>query len=187
MAFLILGLLLWSGAHLFGRAFPDRRQALATRLGDGPTKGVIATVMVLAVVLMVLGYRSAPFVPVYDPPLWTIHINNLLMLVAIALLGMGHSKGRARSWFRNPMLMGVTVWAFAHLLVNGDLASIVLFLGLAVWAIVQMAIIKAQEPHWERPAPGTAMGDVRLVVITLVVFAIVAAIHVWLGVRPFPG
>lgn len=186
MVLLILGLLIWSGAHVFGRAFPDARQALTARLGERPAKGLIAAIVAVSVILMVMGFRNAPFIPVYDPPLWTIHVNNLLMLVAVALVGMGHSKGRARSWFRNPMLMGVTVWALAHVLVNGDMASLILFLGLAAWANVQMAIIKAQEPHWERPAPGTLVGDLRLVVITIAAFAIIAAIHTWLGVWPFP-
>lgn len=186
MALLLLGLLLWTGAHLFGRAFPTQRAALNERLGVGPAKGVFALLLLLAIILMVSGYKAMPFIPVYQPPAWTVHINNLLMLVAIALLGMGKSKGRARSWFRHPMLMGVTVWAFAHILVNGDLASLVLFLGLAAWANVHMAIINAREPHWERPAPGGAVGDLRLLVITLVVFAIIAAIHAWLGVWPFP-
>ena len=186
MALLILGLLLWTGAHLFGRAFPDRRTAFAERLGTGPAKGVFALLLVLAIVLMVAGYRSISFIPLYQPPPWTVHVNNLLMLVAIALLGMGQSKGRTRSWFRHPMLMGVTVWAFAHLLVNGDLASLILFLGLAAWANVHMAIISAQEPHWERPVPGSAVGDLRLLAITLVLYAIITAIHTWLGAWPFP-
>lgn len=186
MPLLILGLLLWTGAHLFGRAFPRQRAALSARIGVGPSKGAVALILVVAIVLMVVGYRDMPFVPVYDPPPWTIHVNNLLMLVAIALMGMGQSKGRARAWFRHPMLMGVTLWAFAHILVNGDLASLVLFIGLAAWANVHMAIINAREPHWERPAPGSLAGDLRLVAITLVLFAIITAIHTWLGVWPFP-
>ena len=40
-------------------------------------------------VLIVVGYRRAPFVPVYDPPSWGIHLNNLLMLCAVGLLGAG--------------------------------------------------------------------------------------------------
>jgi uncharacterized membrane protein len=186
MALLILGLLLWAGAHVFKRAFPDARAAFAERLGAGPAKGVFALLLVLAIVLMVVGYRSMPFIPVYQPPPWTVHVNNLLMLVAIALLGMGQSKGRARSWFRHPMLMGVTVWAFAHILVNGDLASLILFLGLAGWANVHMAIINVREPHWDRPAPGGVGGDLRLLAITLALYAVIAAIHAWLGAWPFP-
>lgn len=186
MTLLILGLLLWTGAHVFGRALPERRAALTERLGAGPAKGVFALLLALAIVLMVVGYRAMPFIPVYDPPPWTVHVNNLLMLGAIALLGMGKSKGRARSWLRHPMLTGVTVWAFAHILVNGDLASLILFLGLAAWANVHMAIINVREPHWERPAPGSFAGDLRLLAITLALFAVITAIHAWLGVWPFP-
>ena len=57
------------------------------------------------------------------------------MLVAVALIGAGHSKGRARGWLRHPMLTGVVVWAVAHLLVNGDVASLVLFGWLGLWAV----------------------------------------------------
>ncbi len=79
---------------------------------------------------MIVGYRAAPFAAVWTPPAWTVHLNNLLMLVAVAVFGMGMSKGRARAWLRHPMLTAVVIWAVAHLLVNGDLASILMFGGL---------------------------------------------------------
>ena len=41
--------------------------------------------------------------------------------------------------------------------------------------------------EWVRPEPGPAKKDVVLVVITVVMFAIITAIHAWLGVWPFPG
>ena len=140
----------------------------------------------LGLLLMVIGYRRAPFEPLYDPPSWGIHLNNLAMLVAVGLVGAGHSKGRARSWLRHPMLTGVVVWAIAHLLVNGDIASLLLFGWLGLWALASMALINAREPAWVRPAPGPASGDVRLVVITLVVFAVITTVHTWLGYWPFP-
>ena len=92
--------------------------------------------------------------PVYDPPAWGIHLNNLAMFFAVALMGAGQSKGHARAWLRHPMLTGVLVWAFAHLLVNGDAASLILFGWMAVWALASMALINAREPAWVRPAPG---------------------------------
>jgi uncharacterized membrane protein len=159
---------------------------VTVRLGKGPSRGVIAGVIALGLILMVIGYRAAPFTAVYDPPAWTIHLNNLLMLAAVALFGMGRSKGRARSWLRHPMLTGVIVWAVAHLLVNGDLASLVLFGGLGIWAVASMVMINAATGPWQRPAPGPASGDIRLAVITLAVFAVIAAIHTWLGYWPFP-
>ena len=60
------------------------------------------------------------------------------------------------------MLTGVLVWAFAHLLVNGDLASLILFGWMAVWALASMALINAREPAWVAPAPGAWSGDLRL-------------------------
>jgi uncharacterized membrane protein len=183
---LILGLLLWSGAHIFRRAFPDKRAALADRIGPGPARGVFAVLLVLAIVLMVVGYRQTDWIWVFVPPPWTIHLNNLLMLLAFILIGMGHSKGRARAWLRHLMLLGVTAWAFAHLIVTGHLAALILFLGIAAWANFHMAVINAQDGPWQRPEPGRSTGDLRLIAIALTLFAVTAAIHTWLGVWPFP-
>lgn len=187
MIALLVGLLLWSAAHLFKRAVPDARSAIETRLGTGPSKGMFALLIGLGLILMIFGYRSAPFMPVYPPPGWGVHVNNLAMLAAVALFGMGASKGRARTWLRNPMLTGVLVWSGAHLLVNGDLASIVLFGGLAVWAVANIVLINHREGKWVRPEPGPISGDIRLAIITIVIYAIIVAIHAALGVWPFGG
>jgi uncharacterized membrane protein len=186
MTLLVLGLVVWSLAHLFGRAAPGARAALARSMGTGPSKGVMALAIVVGVILIVVGFRGAPFVPVYDPPAWGIHVNNLMMLGAVALLGMGHSKSRARGWLRHPMLTAVVVWAIAHLLVNGDRASLVLFGWMGLWAVGSILLINAREPVWVRPAAGTVAGDVRLVIVTLVAFALITTVHAWLGYWPFP-
>ncbi|QDL90961.1 hypothetical protein FDP22_03645 [Paroceanicella profunda] len=184
MALLIIGLVLWWGAHLLKRLAPGLRGAL----GETPGKGIVAAVLLLALVLMIAGYRQAEITDVWFPPLWAWHLNNLLMLIAIALLGMGHSKGRTRSWFRHPMLMAVATWGVAHLAVNGDLASVVLFGGMLAWAVVEMLVINATSPAWVRPEPGPAKGDLRLALITIAAFVLIVAVH-WgvFGVKPFPG
>jgi uncharacterized membrane protein len=185
MTLLVLGLVLWTAAHFFKRLAPGGRAALARSLGEGPSKGVVAAVIAVGLVLIVVGYRAAPFTAVYEPPSWGIHLNNLMMLVAVGLLGAGHSKSRARSWLRNPMLTAVVVWAIAHLLVNGDAASLVLFGWMGLWAVADIMTIDAQDTP--KPAPAaTLAGDVRLVVITLVLYAVIAGIHAWLGHWPFP-
>lgn len=186
MTLLVLGLLLWTAVHLFKRAAPGARAALDGAMGAGPARGVIAGLLLLATLLIVVGFRRAPVVPVYDPPGWGIHLNNLLMICAVGLLGAGHSKGVARTWMRHPMLTAVLIWAVAHLLVNGDRASLVLFGWLGLWAIAEMLLIGAREPAWVRPGPGTTAGTVRWVVISVVLFAVITAIHGWLGYWPFP-
>ncbi len=185
MTLLVLGLIVWTAAHLFKRVAPNARVSLARALGDGPSKGAMAAAILAAVVLMVVGYRRAGVAPVYDPPSWGLHLNHLLMLIAVGLVGASHSKSRVRGWLRNPMLSGVVVWAVAHLLVNGDVASLVLFGWLGLWALASILVIDTGEPV--KPAPvASVAGDVRLAVITLVVFAVIVAIHTWLGYPPFP-
>ena len=186
MTLLILGLVVWSLAHAFKRAVPGERAALTEKIGAGPSRGVMAALIAAGLLLMIFGYRSAPYVAVYTPPGWAIHVNNLLMLIAVLLFGASHSKSRIRGWLRNPMLSGVVLWAIAHLLVNGDLASLVLFGGLGTWAVVTIVLIDASS-DWAPPAPGPVMAEVRLGVITLVVFGVIVAIHTWLGYPPFPG
>ncbi len=182
MVWIILGLLLWAGAHYFKRLMPERRAAL----GDAG-KGIVAVGILAGLVLMVIGYRSAEFIYVWAPPSFMVHITNLLMLIAFFVFGTSATTGRLRGWTRHPQLIAVKIWAVAHLLVNGDLASIVLFGGMLAWAVSEVILINRAEPNWQRPAPGEAKKDILLVVITLVTFSVTAAIHAWLGVWPFPG
>ncbi len=185
MTLLVLGLVLWTAAHFFKRLAPGARAGLTQSLGAGPSKGVVAAVILVGLILTIVGYRRADFTPLYDPPSWGVHLNNLLMLIAVGLFATSHSKSRVRGWLRNPMLTSVVVWAVAHLLVNGDVASLVLFGWLGLWALANILTIDAQDPV--KPAPvASVAGDVRLVVITLVVFAVIVAIHTWLGYPPFP-
>ncbi len=187
MTLLVLGLFVWIAAHVFKPAAPEARAAVAARLGAGPSRGLFATLILLGLLLMILGYRDAPYVAFYAPPAWTVHVNNLLMLGSVFLFGMSMSKGRTRSWLRHPQLTAVVVWAVAHLLVNGHVAALVLFGGLGLWALASMALINARDRAWVRPAPGPLKGDLRLVLITLVLYALITAVHGWLGAWPFPG
>lgn len=185
MIWLILGIALWWGAHLFKRVAPAARADMAAKMGD-KAKGIFAGLIVLSIVLMVIGFRGAPEIPVYETPSWTRHLNNLLMVIAVILMGVGSSKSPMRGWLRHPMLTGFLTWAVAHLLVNGDLYSVILFGTLGVWAIVEMLLINSQEPVYHRYEGGSTVGTVRLLVISAVVFAVIAAIHSWLGYWPFP-
>ncbi|SLN59500.1 NnrU protein [Roseivivax jejudonensis] len=181
MILLVLGIALWVAAHLFKRAAPDAR----ARLG-GAGKGALAVVLLVALVLMILGYRQAPFIGVWTPPAFLVHVNNLLMVAAVFVYGMSATTGRLRGKLRHPQLTAVKIWAVAHLLVNGDLASILLFGAMLAWAVAEVIVINRSEA-WVRPEPGPARKDVLLVVITIAMYAIITAIHAWLGVWPFAG
>lgn len=188
MTLLILGVALWWGAHLMKSFLPGMRTGLSDAVGEGQSRGVMALLIVASVVLMVIGYIGGEFTLVYDPPVWGIHLNNLLMLIAVFLFGLGSSKGSLKAKLRHPMLLGFIAWVIAHLLVNGDLHSIILFGGLGLWAVVSIFAINARMGPWTPPAPGPIAGDIRLAVISIVVFAVIALIHGYVfGYWPFPG
>lgn len=179
MTLLVLGLLLWSGGHFLKRYAPGPR----ARMGDAG-KGLVALLSVLGIVAMVYGYRAADYLPVWNPPGFLVHVNNLLMVIVFYLFGVGAAKGTTAGWLRHPQLTAVTVWAVAHLLVNGDVASMVLFGGMFVWAVAEVLVINRSQP-WDRPAAVSVKGDAKALGIGIVILAIVAAIHIWLGVNPF--
>jgi len=183
MIWLILGLLLWSAAHLFKRLAPAARAGMGER-----AKGPVALGVLAGVVLMVIGYR------VWDDSafLWNrsaalVGINNLLMVVAVYLFAASGMKTWVGRNYRHPQLTGVLLWAVAHLLANGDVASLVLFGGLAVWALLEMVLINAAGP-WQRPVAKPSTGkEIGAVVGAVVVTLALGYVHVWFGLMPFGG
>ncbi len=183
MLILILGVALWWAAHLFKRAAPGQRAALGDK-----GKGIVAVLLLISVVLMVIGYRMA------DGPYWwgptpaLKGINNLLMVAAFwCFAADGMKTGLARR-LRHPQLIGFSLWAISHLLVNGDLPSFVLFGGLLLWALVEMAVINKAEPGW-RPStqPIIWRKEAMALLGAVVVMVVVGLIHGWLGPNPFGG
>lgn len=187
MFLLILGLALWYATHLLKPAFPTERAALGTRFGEGAMRGTMALLTLLAVALMVIGYQRAEVINVWFPPAWTVHLNNLLMVLAILLLGGSAPLSPIRRFTRHPMLNAVKTWAVAHLLVNGDLASIVLFGALLIWAVIAMIALNRRDGKPVQEYEWTGPRWLRLIGLSAVAFAVVTAIHTWLGVWPFPS
>lgn len=181
MIMMVLGLAVWTAAHLFKRLAPRLREGL----GETPGKIVVSLASLAAIVLMVKGFKAASPIEIWAPPAFLTEINNLLMLLAVFLLNLGYSKGMLRTRIRHPMLTAVKTWAFAHLLVNGDLAGMVLFGWLMVWAILTTVLINRQQPDWSRPPPGPLRNDMIYAVVSLGLFAVFTSIHARLGVWPF--
>jgi uncharacterized membrane protein len=178
---LIAGVALFAGAHWFKRLAPARREAM----GDAG-RGAVAVAMLIGIILMVLGYGRAEFVNVWFPPAFMVHIANLLMVLAFWLFALSAVQGVISSKIRHKQLTAAKTWAIAHLLVNGDLASIILFGGLLAWAVVSVILINRAEPTWDRPENPSWANDAKALVIGVIVMAVVAFIHMWLGVYPFP-
>lgn len=182
MTLLVLGILLWWGAHLFKRVAPGIREPMGDK-----GKGLVAVVLVLSIVLMVLGYRSAESYELALYPPFFQHINNLFMLFALYFTSPGPSKGAIFYKMRHPMLTGFGLWAIAHLLVNWDPASFVLFGGLWAWSIVEKIVINKAEPNWTPNPKGSIKKDAIFLVASVVLLGVIGYVHGLLGPSPFPG
>jgi uncharacterized membrane protein len=191
MTLLILGLMLFLGPHSV-RIFAEgwRGQRIAT-MGLMPWKGIYSVVSIVGFVLIVWGYGAARVDPVvlYTPPLWTRHVAALLTVPAFILLVAAYVPGtRIKRAVGHPMVAGVKIWAFAHLLANGTLADVVLFGAFLAWAVADYVAARRRD----RAAGvvyvvGPVTRDVTAVVVGLLAWA---AFAFWLhgaliGVRPF--
>ncbi len=191
MGMMLLGMVLFLGVHSV-RVFADgARDSLIQRLGPGAYKGLYSLASIAGFVLIVWGYgltRTAP-VDLWMPPVWTRHIAALLTIPAFVLLAAAYVPGTAiKAAVGHPMVMGVKVWAFAHLIANGRLADVVLFGGFLAWAVLlYIASRKRDRRTGTRYVAGPASRDVIAIVAGLAAWA---AFAFWLhgaliGVRPF--
>ena len=187
MAALSIGVLLWVVVHLIPSIEQPLRQRLISRLGEKGYKGAFALTVLIALVLIVLGWRSTPEEFLYILPAWSRTVGLFLMILSFILLGAAHYPSLIKSYVRHPMLMGVFFWAASHLLMNGTTRALVLFGGLGLWALLEMPLINRREGEYIKPdAPGFS-GEIKGVFISGVIFIVVLMLHPYFaGVTPFP-
>ena len=180
MAILILGLVVFLGVHAFTMA-RGPRAALIQRLGAGGYKGLYSLVSLAGFVLLIYGYGSARaqgYIQIWSPPPFLAHVTALLMVFAfIAVVAFNGPNGKIKSTLKHPLLAAVKAWSLGHLLVNGDLASMLLFGSFLAWAVIARISIKSRADEVE-PAPAP-WGRADLVAVVLgIVLAVVFMI--WL-------
>ncbi len=174
-----LGVALWSGAHFFKRIAPARRAAMGE-----PGKGLVAGLLVVSLLLMIFGYRWSPFDPLWALGAWTYPVNNLLVLVAFYLFAASGAKTRVTRMVRHPQLTAVSLWAVAHLLVNGQVAALILFGGLLAWALAEMVVLNRAQPDWTPAHAVPVKKEVTAVVVAIVLYIVVYLLHGWIGPSP---
>lgn len=186
MLLLILGVFLWSAAHFFQRLAPERRAKMGAK-----GKGLVALAIFASLAMMIVGYKMAA-----GPVFWgrnsaLVGINNLLMLIAVYFLLTGEMQRKSKTvnWLRkktrHPMLNAVKTWAIAHLLVNGDLASFIMFGGLLIWATAEMILLNRVAPTEWDARKHSFSAEIKVLGATLVTLVIMMLIHYWLGYQPW--
>lgn len=191
MIYLIAGLVLFLGVHSVRIVADDWRTARKAAIGEHAWKGLYAVVSLIGFVLIIYGYGQARLAPVvlYSPPVWTRHVAVLLTLPAFILVVAAYVKGtRIKARVGHPMVLGVKIWAFAHLLANGTLADVLLFGSFLVWAVVlYIASRRRDRIAGTVYVAGPPSRDVIAIVVGALLWALFGfVLHgPLIGVRPF--
>ncbi|WP_084421871.1 NnrU family protein [Henriciella litoralis] len=145
MLIMLAGLVLFFGPHLF-TTFRTRQpgQDLRAKLGYGPYMGLFSLITIIGVALIAYGYGAMrPATVLWSPPTALKHINVLIQLFAFIILFAAYTPtGYIKKTLKHPMLVGVKLWAFGHLLANGELNSILLFGSFLAYAVLDRIVLK---------------------------------------------
>ena len=195
MMLLIVGLIIFLGIHLLPTS-PDVRDSFRERLGEGPYKAAFSIISLIGFAIIVLGYHKMQLHPgknpvLWDPPTWTRHIALLLMLPAMIFLVAAQVPSRIRTAVKHPMLAAIKLWALAHLLANGDVASLLLFGTFLAYAVYDRISVKKRGDNGPLgdKQPSSPINDVIVVGVGVALYAaLLLGGHQWLiGVAPLPS
>ena len=178
---MILGLVLFLGAHTLTTA-RKLRASLIAAMGESGYKIGYALVSLVGLALIVWGfahYRATGWIQIWTPPTFLKHLNVALMLPAVILVVAAYLRGRIYKAVKHPMLAGVKLWAFGHLLANGDLGGIILFCTFLAWAVYDRISLKRRADPGGPPIPvGGITNDLIAVVVGIIVYlALAFAFH----------
>lgn len=184
MALLVLGVVLFAGVHFIPSLVPGIKAAWVGKLGENGFKGVFSLLLLASLALIIFGWRGTTPALLYAPPL-ALHVPALgLVALGFLVMGAANRNSRIRRIIRHPQLTGVAMWGVAHLLMNGEDRSVILFGGLTVWAIGEIIAINRREGVWVKEEPPGWGAEVVTVLIAAVVIGVVVAIHPWLSGVP---
>lgn len=177
MIWLASGVLLWSVAHLLKRIAPRAR----ARLGNAG-RPLMALLLLASVAMMTMGYQQASTTVWWGRQTPLVGVNNVLVYLGFYFIAGSQIGARVAGVIRHPQLTAVKFWAVAHLLVNGDSASFILFGGLLLWAVLEVVIINQQDGKLPltKPQPSLAR-EFTAIAITLLLYGVTAYVHGWLG------
>lgn len=173
MLLLVAGLVLFLGIHSISIINEGLRDRLSANLGEIPWKIVYSVVSLVGFYLLVVGYgearQGAPVL--YETPHWFRYINYLLMLFVFPLFLAANFPGKIKAAAKHPLLAATKIWAFSHLLVNGNLVDVILFGSFLAWAVIDRISMKRRVQRPIAGLPESSMNDVICVVVGLGIYA----------------
>ncbi|MBT4520926.1 MAG: NnrU protein [Halieaceae bacterium] len=181
MTLLIIGLIMFACVHLIPSMAPAIKARWRGRLGEGGYKGSFALLLLASFGLMISGWRSI------DPGLLYLPIEALrlpalgLIVIGFILMVTASRNSRLLQWVRHPQLTGVLLWALAHLMLNGDDRSTLLFGCMAIWSVLEIFAINRRDGVWIKGSIPGISAEIVTLIIGVVIVAITMAIHPYIA------
>lgn len=191
MTVLILGLLLFLGLHSTRMVADGARGRFIAQRGERAWRGLYSLGSAVGLGLIIWGYSLTLRQPIvlWSPPAWMRPLTGVLMLAAFVLIVAAYvPRNHLKAWVGHPMVAGVKVWAFAHLITTRTLADVLLFGAFLLWAVLCYRSLRARDRAANRQA---AAGQAVATLITVVLgaalwFVFGFWLHGWLiGLQPF--
>jgi uncharacterized membrane protein len=191
MPVLIAGLVVFLAAHCAGLVAPAWRARQIARVGLRPWKVAYSAISLAGLVLIVRGFgmARAEGILVWQPPVWTRHVNVALTVIGFVLIAAAYVPGTAiKSALRHPMTAGVALWALGHLIANGGLADVILFGAFLVWASITFVTRRQRDRDAGGEYPRGSVRQDAIAIVAGIVVSLLFALYLHgplIGVRPF--
>jgi uncharacterized membrane protein len=189
MVIFIIGIILFLGSHSV-RIFADPwRTTMIERLGEKKWKGLYTLISLFGFIVLIIGYGQARqnTIMIWQPPVFLTHLAVLLNLFTFILLASSARNNNAiRLKLKHPMILGVKVWAIAHLLANGSLIDLILFGSFLIWAVIDFRSAR-NRPNLSENTQVVSLKATLSAIFLGVAFwlAFIFGLHQWLiGVSP---
>lgn len=146
MLVMVIGLILFFAIHIVPTNV-ELKNGLVGRFGTGGYRAIFSVLSLIGLALIVLGFHKLQLHPgknpiLWDPPTWARHLALPLMLFSMISLVAAYVPSHIHVWLKHPLLVAIKAWALAHLLANGDLASLVLFGSFLAFAVYDRISVK---------------------------------------------
>lgn len=180
---LIAGLALFFASHALPRWF-GLREAMVEKMGQGAYRVLHSLASVAGLGLIIYGYgayRAQGYIPLWEVPRFFNHIAILLLWPAMILVAAAWLPGAISAKAKHPLLAAVKLWALVHLILNGDLGSLLLFgsfLALGIATRIRLKRLGTTEALPGAASPAAPRHDIIAVLIgTLITAAMVMGLH----------
>lgn len=178
MVMLLAGLLLLLGTHSVRIFADDWRTRMIDSIGVLPWKGAYSLISMVGFVLVVMGFQAAraDAAELWRPPAAMALLTVFLTVPALILIVAGYIPGtHLKARLGHPMVFGVVLWAFSHLLANGRSVDILLFGAFLIWGVADFVAARQRDRRFGVVrAAGNGIRDVIVLLVGVFAWAAVA-------------